>query len=369
MTMKIALYIPNLKSGGAEKVFQILANNFVEKNIQVDLLLSKKEGFYIEELNNKVRIIELGGKSSKFDLFPLVKYINYNKPDFIISALTHTNIWLLISKVFSKSNTKFLISEHSITAGYNEVKKNIILNKLIKILYPTSDGIIAVSKITKEDLILNYSIKDSKIKVIYNPVITKSLMGKLTESIKDDKFIDDKKFLIYVGRLEIEKNIIFLLESIKDFLILNNYKLLIFGEGSQEQQLIHLINKYNLHNYVKMYGFYSNPYKYMEKSSALILPSLFEGFGNVVVEALYSGTKVILSTQAKAAIEVVEKSNLNILKFNPYNKDELLEAIYKLEQTNKLEKNNAFFNEFKEEFIAEKYLEFLRQVDDNYQYI
>lgn len=359
MNGKIAFYIPNMKSGGAEKVFQILSNQLVSRNFKVDLLLSKIEGDYLSNLDPRINIIELGRGSVRNDFFSLIKYFLKNRPNYVLSGLTHANLIVLLAKFFVPLPIKLFISEHSITTGYAGLKKNRLQNFLIKFLYPNAKGIIAVSKTTKDDLMKNYFLSNNKIKVIYNPVLTRSLDLALLEKNDDINFNIRKGFYIFVGRLEMEKNIFFLIEALKEKLILQDKTLLIFGEGSLRINVEEFIIAEKLSNHIKVCGFKKNPYKYMKNADALILPSLFEGFGNVAIEALYSGTKVLISEKARAALEITHDSNGQAVYFNPHDAGDFQEKIKLLEKSEG-KADEEYFNQFKEENITNQYIHYLK---------
>lgn len=108
--------------------------------------------------------------------------------------------------------------------------------------------------------------------------------------------VQDKPDLLFVGRLTQPKNPLKFLEIIRELTAKDpTIMATMIGEGELKPQCEKYIQKYRLYNNVKMPGFLENPYPYMKQAKLLVLPSLFEGFGLVAVEAFILGTPVICS--------------------------------------------------------------------------
>jgi hypothetical protein len=90
--MKIALFFPSLRGGGAERVMVNLARGFVERGLRVDLVLAKAEGPYLPQVPPEVRVVNLDAKRVLYSLLGLVRYPRQERPHVILSALNHTNI-------------------------------------------------------------------------------------------------------------------------------------------------------------------------------------------------------------------------------------------------------------------------------------
>jgi len=356
---RIAIYVPNLKLGGAEKVCVSLANEFIEKGYIVDLLLTVKEGVYINQISKSVNIFELSGKKASLDFFFVIKYLIKFKPQIILGTLTHINLMVLLVKRFTFTKTKFFISEHSLISKYNNLNSNNKYNKLIKWLYPSADGIIAVSNEIRNDL---FTLTDSNlnIKVIYNPVISNE-MENLLSQIKmktNNRRVRFSDYYLYVGRLEKEKNILELLNSIIPILKNTNEKFLIIGEGTLSIEIKKIIKQNQLQENIILLGFIEQPYDYMYAAKVLILPSLFEGFGNVAIEAFYCKTDVIISDSALATINILSEAT-TVVTFDPKKSESLKTAIDKV-QTQKKGIELEFFEQFKGSIVADRYIEYFR---------
>ena len=111
---KIGLFIPSLKGAGAEKIVLNLANFFSQKGYDVDLIVLKKIGQYLDNVNPKVKIINLNSDRALMSLIPLIRYLKKNNPYTLISSLSHLNIISIIAKlILNKIDTKVILVEHN----------------------------------------------------------------------------------------------------------------------------------------------------------------------------------------------------------------------------------------------------------------
>lgn len=313
---KIALFIPLLEGGGAERVIVNLANEFSGRGHETDLVLVQKRGPYLRKVRSGVNIVDLGKRSTPFALAPLVRYLKETKPDVLLSTLNHANIIALIAKKLSFSRTQVIIrqSNHfSLSCGD---KKRAFLAKG---LYKKADKVIANSQGVKKDLCEALRIPEKKIKVIYNPVFEESIVKKAKKSPHHPFFTNkNNKVIIAVGRLTGEKNFSTLIESfarMKEDAELTEslcgtdsgeLKLIILGEGEKRGALERLVEDRGLKDSVSLPGFVENPYAFMGSSEVSVLSSIWEGFGNVIVEALACGIPVVSTDCPSGPSEILE---------------------------------------------------------------
>ena len=118
--------------------------------------------------------------------------------------------------------------------------------------------------------------------------------------------------LLSVGRLEPEKGFETLLEAFQLVRKKRIVKLVVLGSGRLRDRLLLLAQKLGISNDVELLGFVSNPYPYMRHASLFVLASKREGFGNVIVEALACGTRVV-STNCPGPVELLEGGKLGRL--------------------------------------------------------
>jgi len=301
---KIYFLINSLGGGGAENVL-IRIKDFIkpskifllEKEIkyQIENFLVEFISNHTEKTNSLIKTFFI-----PFYAFNLSKKVR--KEDVVLSFLWRAN--------FVNCFLKFIIGHKAIISVRNDpissfkgLKK--FNQLLIRILYKKADKIVAISKSVAVNL-EKLGIPGEKIKVIYNPIPIKEIEEKSKERI-DEIFID-KDFIINVGRLTEQKGQWYLLRIFKEIKKeFSNLKLLILGEGELKNYLINFSENLGFKTFVWdrdiisekfdvfFLGFQNNPFKFISKSKAFIFTSLWEGLGNVLIEALACGTLVISS--------------------------------------------------------------------------
>ena len=107
----IGFFIPSMRGGGAEKIFINLVNEFSKRNLKVDLVLAQKEGPYLKDISKDVNIVDLKSSRILKSMLPLMKYLKSEKPDVLLSTLTHANIASIVAKIISRSKVKLIIRQ------------------------------------------------------------------------------------------------------------------------------------------------------------------------------------------------------------------------------------------------------------------
>jgi len=200
--------------------------------------------------------------------------------------------------------------------------------------------IIAVSQNTKDDLIKLFNINKDKIVVIHEGVedYNKFLLeeNKIAEKVK----IKDPYFL-FIGTLEPRKNLVRLIEAFAEFLKISqnkNFKFVLAGKkGWKFEPIFQTIERLNLNDKVLYLGYISLEEKiYLLKNAlALTYPSLYEGFGLPIVEAMNLGVPIITSNIASIPELVID----NALLIDPYNVESIKNALQKVATDSQLREN------------------------------
>jgi glycosyltransferase involved in cell wall biosynthesis len=317
MKKKILFVLPNLKSGGAEKISVTLINSLKDYDI-VLLLMNTNDLFYLNILNKNILIESLDYKrAADFFFYPnvFIKKIKFHKPNYIFSCYGEINPFVILYSLLFKKII-FIARETSIpslriTKFYSKV--------LYFLTYRFYSKIIVQSLAMKKDLINNYYISNNKIELIYNPINIK-ILHKLDSSnyiLNYEK--GDSKLLLYIGSINKNKN---LDKIIKFFELLKleklNVKLLIIGSGPSDDYINSLISKSNFRNLISKLSETIYAPLYLKIADYLIIASDYEGFPNVALESSYFGVPVILSDQTKGGATEFIVSDVNgfLLNFN-----------------------------------------------------
>lgn len=224
------------------------------------------------------------------------KICKEKKIDTVISFLHDSNFSSILSKMLFFNKSKIIVSERN-----NTLAQSFLFQKLVKWLYPKADLVVTLSK--GVEVILNKYFNVKKTKTIYNmQAVTKfKSLGK--ENITVDKHLTlfNKDFIfISIGRLSTQKSQKNLIKSFRLVVDSNpKCKLLIFGGGELKKELQQLIKSLKLEEHVFLMGVVENVHSYLKKSNCFVFSSQWEGFGNVLTEAMTHNIPVI-STDCKS---------------------------------------------------------------------
>jgi glycosyltransferase involved in cell wall biosynthesis len=303
MKRKISIFLPNLDGGGAEKAMAILANSFLERGYNVDLIMANARGPFLEILRKGVVCVDLQSPSVFRSLFKLAKYFRKSSPDVVLTALNYANVTAILARLISGKNFRLVINEQN--NNFNRKKtinagiKVLGLRVLVKVLYPFADVIVSVSKELSEEIKKDNFLNKPKVTVLYNPII-------FSESKTYTEIKISEPYVISIGRLESQKNYSLLIRAFDLLQHKTQINLLILGEGSQRQFLEKLIQELRLDDKVFIPGFVLNPHEYLKKSKMLVLSSNYEGLPTVLIEALFMGIPVVSTNCKTGPNEILE---------------------------------------------------------------
>ena len=329
---KISIFCSSFKLGGVERALINLANSLVEQDHEVTFIVSTDEGILRNELSEKIEIVNLSCKKLRHSFYRLFAHLRTSEIDYLITGPTYPNIIALICNILLFKNIKIIITQHSYQDV--EMKSLGLVGRLaplfIKLFYNRAYKVVAVSNGVRLDLIENYKIRSEKIVVIYNAVLQKSFY--LNSNLPIEKSIEIKlpsnKYLVAVGRLELVKNYIYLIETYSK--LRNDFPncdldLVILGDGTQKEQLANLIVDLKMENHIHLLGAVSNPLPIMKKAELLIHSSFSEAMPLVYVEALALNVPV-LTTSNNGALEVLEGVNQKVI-IEGFNSEEFIRNI------------------------------------------
>ncbi len=307
---QVALFLPSLRGGGAERVMVNLARGFAERKLKVDLVLTKAEGPYLGEMSDLVRIIDLKASRVFRSLPKLVRYLRKERPEALLSALDHANIVALWAKKIARVPTRVVVSVHSTTSIASAHAQNLpgrLMPFLMHFFYPWADKVVAVSEDAADDLVKTAKLLREKIKVIYNPIVTPELFAKAEEPLDHPWFQPgEPPVILGVGRLTESKDFPTLIRA---FALVRKgcpARLMILGEGEDRPKLEVLIEELGLREDVTLPGFVDNPYKYMKRARVFVLSSRWEGLPTVLIEAMALGTPVVSTDCPSGPREILE---------------------------------------------------------------
>lgn len=328
---KILFVIPSFSGGGAERVVLNIISHLEKNKYEISLVLFNKKGQYLSLLPDYIKIYDLK-KRNALSMIKLIcsltKLLREYKPDSVVSFLYYSNIITMISKLLSFRKFKLIVS---IRSPFNKEFKSRRFKKLFYFLYKQllikyPDCILVNSIASKKQLLQFTKINDNRIKVIYN-LFDLKIIEKLKDENLEDLCYDS--YVLAVGRLSYEKGFTCLLRAFSLIKEKVNKRLVILGDGPDGIMLKELAINLGIQERVLFLGFQNNPYKFMKNASIFILTSLFEGFPNVLIEAMACGVPVI-STDCPTGPNEIIINGVNGILIPPANEGILAEAMLNL---------------------------------------
>ena len=200
------------------------------------------------------------------------------------------------------------------------------------------------------------------VNVIYNPAADEKIIDLSQE------FTDDYSFknytIVNIGRLTKQKDHLTLLKAFKLVIKKTKCNLLIIGEVSEKENIENYIRNNDLENYVKLLGYKSNPWKYLSKSNLFVLSSIWEGFGNVIVESMLLGIPVISTRCKSGPAEILENGKYGKL-YDIYDYTKLSELILSEISSKELRNNSDIAKKRSEDFSIDKITEsYIKSFDE-----
>lgn len=317
MSDRLALFMPALVGGGAERVMLTLAAAFAERGYKVDLVVTKAKGELVDDVPTTVRLVDLGAPRIIMSVPALVRYFRRERPVAMLSAMTPANCVAIWAKRLARVSTRLVISEHStlsISAASAAARRGRLMPTLARRTYPKADGIVAVSSGVADDLAKTLGLPRDCVEVIYNPVVTPRMLELSQENPGHPWFeADQPPIILAVGRLTSAKDYPTLLRAFALLRQDRTARLMILGEGEERAALESLIVELGIEDDVGLPGFVDNPYAYMRAASVFALSSRWEGFGNVLAEAMACGTPVVSTDCRHGPAEILENGRLGRL--------------------------------------------------------
>ncbi|QFT90671.1 N-acetylgalactosamine-N,N'-diacetylbacillosaminyl-diphospho-undecaprenol 4-alpha-N-acetylgalactosaminyltransferase [Bacillus sp. THAF10] len=314
--MRIAFILANLRGGGVERMTLNLSEEFVHRGYEVDLLVAEAEGEYKDLVPAGVNLIDLK-KPRLISCIPDIrKYMSEQKPDAFISAKDYINLTVIFAKLLARSKTNLIVSTRVNISRQLEVlnSRNFkVVAKLVKHFYRFADHVVGVSKGVADDLYKITGIDRKKIHVVYNPVVTEGLLAKAEEEVEHPWFHEEVPVVVTVGRFDKAKDYPTLLNAFRVLQDSKKARLMLVGDGPERSHLESLVEEYKLQDVVDFIGFQSNPYPFMKKADLFVLSSAYEGFGNVVAEALAVGTPVVSTDCPSGPGEILDRGKYGTL--------------------------------------------------------
>lgn len=289
---RVALFLPSLGGGGAEKVALALAAALRARGHAVDLLLIRRVGELLPLVPEGTRVVELGGGRIAGSLPPLVRYVRRERPDALHAFMWPVTIVALLARKLARVPTRVVVSDHTTLSHHaSSPRERRAMGITQGLFYPWADARIQVSDGAADDMARLSGISRHSIEVIPNPL---SVPGEITTNDAVEALWGARRGprILSIGSLKESKDHAALIRAFA-FLDRPAAKMMIVGEGVMRPALEKLAADLQVADRVSLPGFALDPWRYYASADLFVLSSRLEGQPLVLVEAMLAGLPVV----------------------------------------------------------------------------
>lgn len=289
-----AFLLPNLGLGGAERVVLDLARGFVERGAKVDLVLMERSGEFLEQVPAGVRIVSLDAPRLRSAIQPLRAYLKQAQPQALVAAMWPlTTVAIIAAAGLTKKPRTVVVDHAPLIAQYApSTKQTLLLKASVRASYRFADRVVAVCEGLGTEIAQLAGLPRARVETVYNPIPKPaSRMPAI-----DPWPARPRKRIMSAGRLKPIKNYPLLVEAFAPLAREGDGAVLaILGEGPERIEILATAERLGIADHVLLPGFTATPGDWLAGADLFVSASQYEGFGNVLVEAMHFGCSVVSS--------------------------------------------------------------------------
>lgn len=315
--MKVCFVIPTLTSGGAERVAVTVLSALRGSHERVLYVFSLDNAVYRDRVASDIRVVVARQSSWFARMRELAAFLREFNPDIVMPFLSYFITAIAVQVAGIRASVVF--NQGTPTSGFladpdfswRQPLRRRAFAALTRLFYRRADAVVATSQGVADDLALNYGVPRRKIRVLHNPVDLDAIAQQSREALPAG-FDDDRPVVAAAGRLANVKNYPLLIAAVAQLPDAHQAQVWILGEGPEQSRLESLAAERGLAARVKFLGFQANPWRFIARADVFVLTSAYEGFGNVLIEAMACGTPVV-ATRSPGTVEIVENGDNGLL--------------------------------------------------------
>jgi glycosyltransferase involved in cell wall biosynthesis len=310
--VKICFIIPSLTGGGAERVaVTVLSALDGSRHERMLYLFSGADGVYFDKIAPGIRVVIAERHSWAGRLWELASFLRSSRPDIVMPFLSYFITAIAVRLAGVRSRVVF--NQGTPTTGFLDDPDFVwqtpwrrrLFAALTRIFYSRADAVVVTSQGVADDLVTNYHVPRSKIRMLHNPVDLDAIAEAASKPAEHGDLALDHPVVAAAGRLAGVKNYALLFDAIAELSSGTPVHAWILGDGVERARLEQEVTKRRLGRLVKFLGFQHNPWRFIAAADVFVLTSTYEGFGNVLIEAMACGTPVV-ATRSPGTIEIIE---------------------------------------------------------------
>lgn len=312
----IAIVLPDLRGGGVERIRLALSNEFLRLGFGVDFVLVRATGDLIDEIPPGARLFDLAVSRLRMAVWPLTRYLREEQPDAVLVAMWPLTVVGIAAHRLARSKSQIVISDHntlSLALGGRGQLHRAVLRTSMGAFYRLADARVAVSRGIIADLSELSGIAPERFTMIYNPIALRDPSAGSESMDPAELWAGSGLRLLSIGTLKAQKNHKLLIRAFAEVAKHRNVSLLILADGSLRPELEALVASLGLTGKVRMPGFIADPSSVYAAADLFVMTSDYEGFGNVLVEALVGGVPIVSTNCPSGPSEILENGRYGAL--------------------------------------------------------
>lgn len=310
--LDISLFVYSFRGGGAEAVIVTLAEELQCRGHSVTVFVVDPTGPNAGKLTPKVSVRELSGTNIITTTVSLWRALRQARPDILLSTMEMPNV-MAVAAARAVGSIPVVIQSVSVNSNRRRSGKYRLIPALKRLVYPFADQMVAVSDGVATDLSTITGVDTAEIRTIHNPAYDPTIPRQASEPVDHPWFGEDMPIVIGVGNMKPAKDFPTLFRAVARLENLDAVRLVILGDGPGRESLEELAVELGISDRVSFPGYVDNPYRYMSRADVFVLSSAWEGFGNVLVEAMACGTPIVSTDCPGGPAEILDTGSYGIL--------------------------------------------------------
>ncbi|MEJ0047284.1 MAG: glycosyltransferase [Rhodospirillales bacterium] len=305
---RIAFFMHDLSGGGVERMRLRLLPALAARGHKVFLIVQLGGGALARLVPESVELVVLGQPHTASSIVPLARWLGIHQPDVLVSSLDHNNIAAIIARRLARVPTRLVICQHNALSSERALGwRYRLIPLLYRLLAARTDAVLAVSAGVAADLVATAHLAEAHIEIVHNPVAGDDIPSRAAMPMPHT-WCDDIEIptFVFAGRLVAQKDPVLLLEAFARRVRNGPARLVVLGDGAMKDVLQRRTAELGIGEKVHFLGFVADPLPWISRAAAFILTSRYEGFGNVIVEALACGTPVIAADCPHGPAEILQ---------------------------------------------------------------
>lgn len=313
---KIAFFLPSLGGGGAEMHALRVANADVWGSTPPEFVLARRGGRFEGKVATGRLVhpllpgwVRSSALSMMLSVLPLRAWMRAHRPDVVVSFLNHTSVVLHRASLGLSHRPRILVGLQNNFSVEQKEWRGLFgdwFKKAVLASHRTADGLVALSWGVANDYVRMFPGARAP-RVIYNAGYDDALLLDVNQPMPRAALPSPGVFrIVACGRLTEQKDYPLLLQAFQRVSQTHRVELVILGEGHLRAKLEQMILALGLENRVSLVGFQSSPGVFVARAHLFVLSSAWEGFGNVLVEAMAVGTPVVAMDCPFGPAEIIQ---------------------------------------------------------------